>query len=411
MPAVQSYIEHFSCLWKNSPGVFPEFARCYSSREQDEREARFNALQRKLKKFQSKQNRQAIREGDAGKKFFPVFREFMESVFDFEPAQLEIILSDGFKNVSKEFFYKARQFGPELSPESIYQGLRNVWIMNGLQVMLGLPVEITPSVFAYSMIYPYSDNLLDDPGLTAPEKRDFSERFNRRLHGEVVLPHNFREQQLFRLLAMIESQFPRKEYAEVYESLYAIQKGQTGSLELINCNGLEEPRIREICFEKGGASVMADGYLVAGRLSSAQARALFGYGIYLQLLDDIQDIREDTLGNTKTLFASRGEFGSLESFVHKTIHFGRAAMEELRCFEGTDMDTMLGLMNRSIEHMVVESVGMNPDSFSGELLVEFEKHSPLRFEFLRKNKAKSKSQRFNLFKRYFEQAPEAVNFP
>jgi hypothetical protein len=72
--------------------------------------------------------------------------------------------------VSKNFFYKARDFGQELTPENIYQGLRNVWIMNGLQLMMNLPVEITPSVFAYSMIYPYSDNLLDDPNISGIRK-------------------------------------------------------------------------------------------------------------------------------------------------------------------------------------------------------------------------------------------------
>ncbi len=411
IPAVQSYIEHFSDLWENSPKVFPDFACGYSPQQQGEREDRFSIIQEKLKKLQKKKNRQALKEGDAGKSFFPVFRDFLESVFDFERAHLEIILSDSFKNVSRDFFYKARQFGPELSPENIYQGLRNVWIMNGLQLMMGVPVEITPSVFSYSMIYPYSDNLLDDASLSGDEKREFSDRFNRRLHGEVSIPLNFTELQLFRLVSIIESQFPRREYPGVYESLYAIQKGQTRSLELMNCNGLEDRVVREICFEKGGASVLADGYLVAGRLSAGQERALFGYGVYLQLLDDIQDINEDAAGNTKTLFACRKERVTLESFLYKTIHFGRAAMEELRCFEGTEMDSMLGLMNRSIESMIIESVGLNPEAFPVKCLQQLERHSPLRFEFLRDKKSKSKSQRLSLFKKYFEQTPAPVTFP
>ena len=61
--------------------------------------------------------------------------------------------------------------------------MRNVWIMNGVQLMADVPVKITPSVFAYSMIYPYSDNFLDDPNVTEEEKQAFSKRFNQRLHG------------------------------------------------------------------------------------------------------------------------------------------------------------------------------------------------------------------------------------
>src|SRR5690554_6629817 len=100
--------------------------------------------------------------------------------------------------------------------------------------MMGISLEITPSVFAYSMIYPYSDNLLDDPNISGAEKQEFSRRFNRRLHGEKVESESETESQLFRLVGMIEDQFPRNEFPKVYESLYAIQQGQTHSLNLIN---------------------------------------------------------------------------------------------------------------------------------------------------------------------------------
>jgi hypothetical protein len=405
MLAVESYINHFVGVWEESAETLPGFNRSYSAEEQNARENNFNAFQEKVKNFQSKKNIRALKERDPGQTFFPVFRAFLQNVFDFEPDQLEIILSDEFKNVSKDFFYKARMFGPELPPENIYQGMRNVWIMNGLQLMMGIPVEITPSVFAYSMIYPYSDNLLDDLSITAKEKQDFSHRFNQRLHGENVEPQNHTESQLFRLVGMFEEQFPRHEFPKVYESLYAIQQGQTRSLNLINCNGLEESVIREICFEKGGASVLADGYLVAGRLSPEQEQALFGYGIYLQLLDDIQDVKEDAEAQTKTFFSCLGGTPDLGAFVNRTIHFGRMAMEELRCFKGTEMETMLRLMNRSIETMVIESVGLNPQFYSKDYLNSLEKHSPLRFEFIRQKRTQSKSQRFSIFKKYFEQAP------
>jgi hypothetical protein len=404
MPAVNLFIQHFSAIWDKSPVYFPAFQSNYTTEVQITRESRFNQFQKELKKLEKRKKISALKEGDPARSFFPVFRDFMENVFDFEPVQLEIILSDKFKNVSKDFFYQARKFGPELSPENIYQGLRNVWIMNGVQLMMGIPVEITPSVFAYSMIYPYSDNLLDEDTLSDAEKKAFSRRFNDRLHGLKSEPQSHAESQLFTLVGMFEEQFPRTQFPEVYASLYAIQKGQTRSLELINCNGLEDAVIREICFEKGGASVLADGYLVAGRLNPGQERALFGYGIYLQLLDDIQDVKEDTQAATKTLFSCRGK-QDLGLMMNKTIHFGRSVLEELRCFNGTDMDKLLPLMNRSIETMMIESAGLNPPGFSPAYLQNLEKHSPLRFEFIRKKKSQSKSQRFNLFRKYFEQAP------
>jgi hypothetical protein len=150
---------------------------------------------------------------------------------------------------------------------------------------------------------------------------------------------------------------------------------------------------------------LADGYLVAGHLSSEQEQALFGYGIYLQLLDDIQDVKEDAEAQTKTLFSCLDGTPDLGAFVNRTIHFGRIAMEELRCFSGTEMETMLRLMNQSIETMVIESVGLNPQSYSKGYLQTLEKYSPLRFEYIRQKRTQSKSQRFSMFKKYFEQAP------
>jgi hypothetical protein len=408
MLTVETYIDHFVEIWEKSPATFPAFNRVYSDAEQLEREYNFEQIQLKMKSLQSRSAIKKLKKSNPESKFFPVFRSFLQDIFDFKEAHLDIILSDEFRSVSKDFFYKSRAFGPELSPENIYQGLRNVWIMNGHQLMMKLPVEITPSVFAYSMIYPYSDNFLDDPNISGKEKQEFSIRFNRRLHGENVTPINHTEKQLFQLVGMFEEQYNRIDFPEVYHSLYAIQKGQTDSLKLLKTDGLTESEIRRICFEKGGASVLADGYLVAGKLTKQEEQALFGYGVYLQLLDDIQDMKEDADANTNTMCTSL-QHANLGEFVNRTVHFGRVALEEMKCFEAPNVDVFLDLMNRSIETMAIESVGLNETGFSKDYLAEMEKYSPLHFKFIRQKKSQSKSQRFALFQKYFEQTkPELL---
>ena len=407
---IETYLDHFIKIWNQSSNDLPFFNRIYSENEQFERESNFEQIHSKLKSLQSRSNINRLRNSKPETTFFPVFKSFLQNVFDFEQAHLEIILSDEFRNVSKDFFYQARAFGPELSPENIYQGLRNVWIMNGLQLMMNLPVEITPSVFAYSMIYPYSDNFLDDPNISAKEKQEFSVRFNSRLHGEKIEPINHTEKQLFALVSMFEKQFNRFDFPGVYESLYAIQKGQTDSLKLIKSGGLSEFEIIRVCFEKGGASVLADGYLVAGKLTRQQEQALFGYGIYLQLLDDIQDIKEDSEASTKTMCSFLNQ-NNLSEFVNKTICFGRIALEEMKCFEALNTNVFLNLMNQSIEKMIIESVGLNHSSFAENYLTELEKSSPLSFDFVRRKKSESKSTRFSMFRKYFEQTkPAEVSF-
>ncbi len=406
MLPVQEYIDHFIEIWYKSPSTFPDFPKSYSEEDKKDRENNYERFQIKLKDLQNRQNIKKIRK-DPGQSFFPMFKSFLETVFDFDKEHLTLILSDDFKDVSKDFFYKARKFGPELKPEDIYQGMRNVWIMNGIQLMADVPVKITPSVFAYSMIYPYSDNFLDDPDVTEEEKQLFSKRFNQRLHGKQVSPQNFTEEQLFKLVGMFEDEFQRDMFPEVYESLYAIQKGQTDSLKMNGNNGIGDKEIRTICFEKGGASVLADGYLVAGKLTREQEQALFGYGVYLQLLDDIQDVKEDSMAFTKTMFSCLPE-QDLGSFVNRSIHFGRAALEEMRCYTGAQNNEFLDLMNRSIETMIIESAGLNHTWYEKNYLEELEKYSPLHFAFVRQKRSQSKSQRFALFQKYFDSAPIVV---
>lgn len=409
MLPIQEYIAHFKEVWSSSPDCLPEFRCVYSYDEKIAREKNYDAFQEKLNARKNIKNIQQLK-SDPGNAFFPLLKMFLEKVFDFEEEHVNLILSDEFKDVSKEFFYKARAFAPELKPESIYQGMRNVWIMNGIQLMLNIPVEITPSVFAYSMIYPYSDNFLDDPNISLGEKEIFSRRFNRRLHGEKVLPASFTEKQLFKLVAMFENEFPREDFPAVYHSLYAIQKGQTNSLKMSDEMGIDDEDALQICFEKGGASVLADGYLVAGKLSRKQEQALFGYGVYLQLLDDIQDVEEDRRAFTRTVFSCLPEqdFGS---FVNRTIHFGRTALSEMSCFKGQSNEGFLQLMNRSIETMIVESVGLNHTHYSAAYLAEMEQFSPLRYQFVRQQRKQAKSQRMALFQKYFDAAQSKNLFP
>jgi hypothetical protein len=120
-------------------------------------------------------------------------------------------------------------------------------------------------------------------------------------------------------------------------------------------------------------------------------------------------MKEDADANTNTMCTSLQRV-KLGEFVNRTIHFGRVALEELKCFEAPDVEVFLNLMNRSIETMAIESTGINETGFTKEYLAEMERFSPLHFDFVRQKKSQSKSQRFALFQKYFEQAKPELLF-
>src|SRR5204862_297201 len=125
------------------------------------------------------------------------FRCLAQEILDLPEAQLDLLPADAFSNVAEEFVRKARYFDPKLTMDDIYQAERNAWTAHGLQWLLGRPVELSPSIFAYSLLYPYTDNTLDDPGIAGAAKQAFNERFGRRLTGERLSPAGAQERIIF----------------------------------------------------------------------------------------------------------------------------------------------------------------------------------------------------------------------
>ena len=100
----------------------------------------------------------------------------------------------------------------------------------GLQLLLGDRMEITPSILGYSLLYPYSDNYLDRTDVSAGAKLRFSERFRARLRGQKPSTLGQRENAIWALVAMIEGQFSRSRYPQVFDSLLAIHQAQEESI-------------------------------------------------------------------------------------------------------------------------------------------------------------------------------------
>lgn len=382
---IQRYIEDYAISWKSSRPNFPNIVRQYTLTEKQSRENILDQYIESMKALRkAKLDRKKLTQKEE-QQFFSGTRNFLQSGLDFTDEQLEVMFSDKLSEVTRQFVRQAREFDPALPFHDIFQACRNMWIMNGLQIVLDLPVKLTPSIFAYSLLYPYSDNLIDNPQITTVDKLIFSNHFYMRLDGQAVEPNNSTEQVIFSLVALIEAQYPRSAYPEVYHSLLAIHEAQTRSMQLIHSgSSLSETETLEIGIAKGGASVLADGYLVAGKLSKEQESFLFGYGAYLQLLDDIQDLEEDRAAGLHTIFSMNDEL--LEFKLNKTYWFGHQVMQSLPHFGGLYLEVFQSLMRKSIDLFIIEAIAQNPTLYSHEYLAAMEDHSPFSFPYIQKQK-------------------------
>jgi hypothetical protein len=386
---IKNYTNRYAEIWESCSTRLPEFPKVYPSAVKLAKEKTLDQFLNSIKAFRKlRMSGKEFTDADH-ELFFANTRGFLRDGMDFSDDQLELMFSDEMIELTRSFVRKARGFDAGLSFTSIFQACRNVWIMNGLQLIMGLPLQITPSVFAYSMLYPYTDNMIDDPLISKFEKMVFSQRFRERLSGKDLLPENKTEEAIFRLVKMIESEYSRADFPEVYLSLLDIHDAQTNSMKLIQFkSSISDYERLKICLAKGGASVLADGYLVAGNLSAEQRQFLFGYGAYLQLLDDIQDLEEDHQAGLMTVFSESAFQTPLDEKLNKTYWFGEEVMKSLEQFDGQHLGLFKSLMRRSMDLFIAEAIAQNPNAFSQKYVSVFESYSPFHFSYIRKRKEK-----------------------
>jgi hypothetical protein len=330
-----------------------------------------------------------------------VFGRFATTALGLETDAVHMI-TDEFIPVGRDLARWTRRFDPGMSKADIVQACRNAWTACGLQALLGLPTKLTPSILAYSLMYPYTDNYIDRADIPAEAKSEFSSQFRRRLCGEMPIPHNGREAALWTLVGLVEDEYPRREYPEVFESLLAIHAAQERSIgQLKNGGYATDGDVLEISSEKGGSSVLADAFLVRGALSEAEARFAFDWGVLLQLGDDLQDLRDDLRRKSATLFTRavrRRE--RLDGLVSQLLVFGDRVAAGMNSLPHAT-PTLRTLLPMSWRSLIVEATADLAEFFSRGFLGNLESTSPFRLKFLRKRHRRL-SQRRGMYESVFD---------
>jgi hypothetical protein len=357
----------------------------YTARDQSVREAQ---LQRFLDALiaEAKDPPRTESEGQRSQaRIGAAFQEFALPALDLEEDSAKLLLSPSLVQAAIQFVQTARRFDPTVSDSSIFQASRNAWSMHGLQLLWSLPVQLTPSIFAYSMIYPYSDNYLDDPAIPAEAKAAFNEGLARRLAGEDSVPTNAQERAIWKLVRMIEIEFSRQDHAQVFDSLLAIHRAQCKSLTLLRQDAPPYAvDVLGISLEKGGASVLADGYLVAGTLGRAEMDYTFGLGAFLQLVDDLQDVEQDRQMGLATIFSQTAGRWPLDRLTSRTFGFGAKVLERLNDYDAPELTPLKELMGKGTVLLLLEAAARAAQLHTHDYIGNLETHSPVRFAFMRK---------------------------
>jgi hypothetical protein len=367
--------------WRRSGGDWRHGATRFAARSQRGRE---KAYDRALDAVE-RHARDAETTDSSGtrQKLVACFARFAAEALDLGPDAVDL-LTGGFLPAGIQLARWARRFDPDLSRDDIIQAMRNAWTACGLQPLLGAPLGLTPAILGYSLIYPYSDNFLDQKGITRDEKQRFAERFGRRLCGELLPCANAHEASLWQLVFLIEQQYPRTLYPGVVASLLAIHGAQRESIaQADDGDGFDDDELLRITCGKGGTSVLADACLVRGGLTAQEAEFSFAWGVLLQLGDDLQDIGEDLQRGSLTLFTRAVRTGGLlDGLVAQLLNYGDIVFARLDALPHGDA-FFRDLLRMSWRSLVLMAAAQYPSLFSADFLSGLEEHSPFRFAFLR----------------------------
>jgi hypothetical protein len=383
--------------WKLDPDA-PTLDATYSLRQKFPRERALEAFLNDLVNDLSETPRTRPELHGARDRIIQRARSLAVSALDFEHRQLDVIERNHFAETAVEFVEKSRQFDPDISAADIFQGGRNAWSMNLLQYVMGLPIEVTPAILAYSLMYPYSDNYLDDPTLSRETKIDFSRRFGQRLVDSRVRPVNAVEEKIFDLVAMVEGQYDRQRWPQVWESLVAIHLAQTRSLALLSrpFSPYEGANVLDITFEKGGTAVLADGYLVAGKLTPEQQDFLYGYGVFTQLMDDQEDIQQDWDSGQTTLFSQTARAWPLDAVTNRMFALGHVVLDKMDCFDAPGLADFRALLRRAIDLLLVDAAGRHARFYTRPYLKQLESYLPYRYSFMRRVRKRLERRQLSL---------------
>ncbi len=237
-----------------------------------------------------------------------------------------------------------------LSPKDHYRALTNYWAFMLLAFCNDQPMDPTPELYAYSLLYPYTDNIMDDASVSPEEKQQFIELITNTLHSKDNNAAPPMDLKIRRVLALIDNLI---DTPSIKLSLYAVHQAQIESL-LQQKSTLSASKLFGITMAKGAAAVLPNSYLTQHALPTDQLQFAILLGELGQLLNDIEGITEDTNESIQTP-ANRHyqQHGSLNKFVIDILRTVERAKRQLPSNGTFNQNRAITVLNLYISRLLV----------------------------------------------------------
>lgn len=287
--------------------------------------------------------------------------------------------TDGFQEELKDFLRHVRKFAPELTFDGIGQAIRNYIVYAMFNEIHEVKQKFNKACFGYSMLYPYTDNYIDNKNISEEEKKEYNQIIRNKIEGKIVHPKTLHQRKTCELLQAIEDEYPRDIDSNIYTLLLMILEAQENSLQQQNnSKTLTAEERLDISIYKGCTSVIIDRYFVKKEMTEEDLYYYLAFGLYLQLADDLQDIKEDSLHGNQTIFTVDLHCEQEERKVNKIFNFVHHITESYP-IKNKKFKTFV-LANSY--QLIYSSVARSKEFFSKDYLYNLEKYLPVHFTFL-----------------------------
>ncbi|MHB8129841.1 MAG: hypothetical protein ACYDEX_12660 [Mobilitalea sp.] len=286
---------------------------------------------------------------------------------------------DAFQEEIKAFLHQVRIFAPELTFSDIGQAIRNYMVYVMFNEINQRKSAFNMAGFGYSMLYPFTDNYIDSTKYSAKEKLAYNQIIRDKIEGKEVHPISIHQRKTCNLLQAIESEYPRDIDSTIYELLLMMLEAQEDSIRQQNKGILLTADERlDISLYKGGISVLIDRFFVKKELTKEDYIFYLGMGFFLQLADDLQDIKEDSMQGHQTIFTIDLHCEQEEMIVNKMLHFIHQIMADYQA----DNDIFKNFVLTNCYQLIFTSAVGSKEFFSPKYLGQLEKHLPITYPYL-----------------------------
>ena len=290
---------------------------------------------------------------------------------------------DNFVTEIKDFLREVRAYTPELSFADIGQALRNYIVYMMFKQLHKDSSPFSKTCYGYSMLYPYTDNYIDNPGNSSADKARYNTLIQDFLHKKQPFPTCSHDTKTLHFLSAASTAADRTDSDTARSLLLMMLEAQEESLKQQKS---EKPLTLEerlaISLYKGGVSVLIDRYYVAEKMTREDFLFYLGFGFFLQLADDLQDIGEDSKRGGQTLFTISLQEHALEKLVNKLLHFVHNLCSTF-CPENT---AFLQLVRNSSYQLIAMSLNRSKEYFHADYVKRMETSFPVPFSCLEQSR-------------------------